>query len=50
MRGMMHRILDSDDVPAYFAVHSFSKGSRYYSEEGLAREAATGFQGLAFSQ
>jgi hypothetical protein len=43
MREMMHRILDSNVVTACFAVHSFSKGFRYYSEEGLAREAATGF-------
>jgi hypothetical protein len=40
---MMHRDLNSNVVPAWFAVHSPSKGSRYYSEEGLAREAATGF-------
>ena len=47
MREMMHRILDSNVVPAWFVVRSSSKGSRYYSEEGLAREAATGFPGAS---
>jgi hypothetical protein len=45
MWAMMHRISGSNVVPACFAVHSFSKGSRYHSEEGLPREAATGFPG-----
>jgi hypothetical protein len=49
MWAVMHRIVDSNVVPAWFAVHFYSKGSRYYSEEGLAREAVRGSQRLAFS-